>query len=58
MAKVKVTQIKSDIGRPQDQRQTLKALGLGKLHATVEHEKTPQIQGMLNKIVHLITVSE
>jgi large subunit ribosomal protein L30 len=58
MAKVKVTQIKSDIGRPQDQRLTLKALGLGKLHATVEHENTPQIQGMLNKIVHLITVSE
>ena len=43
MAKIKVTQVKSAINRPQRQKLTLQALGLGKLNRTVEHEATPQI---------------
>ena len=58
MAKIKVKQIKSRIGRPKDQKRTLDALGLRKMNAVVEHEETPQILGMVNKIKHLITVVE
>ena len=56
MAKVIITQRKSTINRPKDQKLTIKALGLGKLHRSVEKELTPQIQGMINKISHLVTV--
>ena len=58
MAKIKVKQVKSRIGRPKDQKRTLDALGLRKMNAVVEHEDTPQILGMVNKIKHLITVVE
>ena len=58
MAKIKVKQVKSRIGRPKDQKRTLDALGLSKMNAAVEHEDTPQILGMVNKIKHLITVVE
>ena len=57
MAKVKITQVKSGIDRPEIQKRNLKALGL-KMHKTVEVELTPQIKGMLNKIQHLVTVAE
>ena len=50
MAKIKVTQIKSAINRPSRQKLTLQALGLGKLNKTVEHEATPQILGMVDKV--------
>ncbi|MCS6824227.1 MAG: 50S ribosomal protein L30 [Cytophagaceae bacterium] len=58
MAKVKITQVRSLISRPKDQKSTMKALGLGKMNRTVEVELTPQIQGMINKVSHLIKVTE
>jgi len=58
MAKVKVTQIKSGIDRPERQKRTLQALGLRKVNATVEVEATPQIQGMIRKVNHLVKVEE
>ena len=54
--KVKVTQIGSPIGRPKDQLQTLKGLGLNKLHRSRELEDTPSVRGMINKISHLVRV--
>lgn len=58
MAKVQITQIKSTIDRPQRQKLTIQALGLGKINRTVEHELTPQIAGMINKVNHLVSVKE
>ena len=58
MAKIKIKQVRSRIGRPKDQKRTLDALGLRKMNATVTHEATPQILGMVQKIKHLITVVE
>lgn len=58
MAKIAITQIRSAIKRPNDQKLTLQALGLGKINRTVEVEKTPQIVGMVNKVKHLLTVKE
>jgi large subunit ribosomal protein L30 len=58
MAKIKVTQIKSVIKRPKDQKATIIALGLGKINRTVEIENTPQIAGMVNKVSHLVKVEE
>ena len=54
MSKIKITQIKSSIDRPERQKATLRALGLNKMHQTVEHEATPQILGMVKKIQHLV----
>lgn len=56
MAKVKITQIKSTIKRPENQKRTIKALGLGKINRVVEIEETPQIQGMIRKVNHLIQI--
>ena len=58
MAKVKVTQIKSGIDSPERQKRTLQALGLRKMNASVEVEKTPQIEGMITKVLHLVKVEE
>lgn len=58
MAKIKVTQIKSGIDRPEYQKRTLVALGLRKMNATVEVEATPQIQGMVRTVLHLVKVEE
>lgn len=58
MAKVKVTQVKSSIKRPKDQKLTLEALGLKRIGSVVEHEATPSILGMINKVKHLISVEE
>lgn len=58
MAKIKIKQIKSGIDRPEYQKRTLVALGLRKMNATVEVEATPQIQGMVRTVSHLITVEE
>jgi large subunit ribosomal protein L30 len=58
MAKIKITQTRSAIKRPKDQRRTILALGLGKVNRTVEVEATPQIMGMVNKVSHLVSVSE
>jgi large subunit ribosomal protein L30 len=58
MAKIKITQVKSAIDRPERQKLTLKALGLNKLNATKEVEATPQILGMVTKVSHLVQVEE
>lgn len=58
MAKIKLTQVKSIIDRPQNQKDTMYALGLRKMNSSVEHEATPQILGMVEKVKHLITVVE
>jgi large subunit ribosomal protein L30 len=56
--KLKITQTRSYIGRPEDQRQTLKALGLRRIRHAVVHNDTPQIRGMVRKVIHLIRVEE
>ena len=58
MSKVKITQVKSTIKRPDDQKKTIVALGLGKINKSVEVELTPQVAGMVNKVSHLVTVDE
>lgn len=58
MAKVKITQLKSVIDRPKNQKLTIEALGLGKINRSVEVELTPQIAGMINKVNHLVSVTE
>lgn len=58
MAKIKVKQVNSKIRRPQRQKRTLEALGLRKMNQVVEHEATPSILGMVNKVKHLISVEE
>jgi len=56
MAKIRITQVKSKIGKPERQKRTLEALGIRKLNHSVEHEATHQILGMINKIKHLVKV--
>ena len=58
MSKVRVTQVKSQIGQTQRHRGTLRALGLGKIGRSVEHEETPVLAGMLRKVGHLVKVEE
>jgi large subunit ribosomal protein L30 len=56
MATVRITQTRSQIGQSQRHRGTLRALGLGKIGRSVEHEETPQLAGMLRKVRHLVKV--
>jgi len=58
MAKLRIRQVKSKIGSTKRQKQTLEALGLRKMNAVVEHEATPQIKGMVQKVNHLVVVEE
>ncbi|WP_187264212.1 50S ribosomal protein L30 [Pontibacter beigongshangensis] len=58
MAKVTITQVKSIIDRPKNQKLTIKALGLGKISKSVTVELTPQIAGMVNKVQHLVEVKD
>jgi large subunit ribosomal protein L30 len=58
MKKIKITQVRSGIGRPLRQKRTLEALGLRKMHHSVEKVATPQILGMVAKIQHLVSVEE
>jgi large subunit ribosomal protein L30 len=58
MAKLLITLNRSVIGRPEDQRETVKALGLRKLNQTVEHQDNAAIRGMITKVAHLVTVKE
>jgi large subunit ribosomal protein L30 len=55
---IRVTLVKSPIGYTQDQRRTVKALGLNKMHVSRVHKETPQIRGMVNKVIHLLQVEE
>ena len=54
MAKIRIKWIKSAIGFPTRQKKTIEALGFKKLQSTVEHEDTPQIRGMIEKVRHLV----
>ncbi|EJF10846.1 50S ribosomal protein L30 [Pontibacter sp. FD36] len=58
MAKVTITQVKSIIDRPKNQKLTIQALGLGKINKSVTVEKTPQIAGMINKVHNLVEVKD
>lgn len=58
MAKIKVKQVRSAIKRPQNQKRTLEALGLRKIGQVVEHDDTPNIIGMINKVKHLVSTEE
>ena len=56
--KLKITLVKSYIGRPQKQRQVLRGMGLGKLNRTVLLADTPEIRGMVRKVNHLVLMEE
>ncbi len=56
--KLLITQTRSVIDRLEVQKRTIKALGLGRPNYTVEHEDTPQIRGMIRKVIHLVDVKE
>jgi len=56
--KLKITQIGSGIDRKLNQKRTIRALGLRRMHHTVVHEDTPQIRGMVSRIQHLVRVEE
>ncbi|SHI41088.1 LSU ribosomal protein L30P [Mesonia phycicola] len=58
MGKIKVTKVKSAINRTKSQKLTLEALGLRKMGQTVEHDDSPNILGMVNKVKHLVSVEE
>lgn len=58
MAKIKVKQVKSAIKRPKNQKRTLEALGLRKIGHVVEHDDTPNILGMIDKVKHLVSTEE
>ncbi len=58
MAKLQVKLVKSTIGRKKDQIATVEALGLKRIRDVVEHNDTPQIRGMINKVSHLVEVEE
>ncbi|MCR9014940.1 50S ribosomal protein L30 [Aquiflexum gelatinilyticum] len=58
MGKIKITQTKSTIKRPKDQKATIVALGLGKINKSVEIESNPAIVGMVRKVSHLVKVEE
>ena len=58
MSKLKITQVRSLIGRSQTQKRTIEALGLGRIRQTVEHADSPQLKGMLAKVRHLVEVEE
>jgi large subunit ribosomal protein L30 len=56
MAKVRITQVKSIIDRPEGQKRTVRALGFTKMNQTLEKEGTPQIMGMIKQVAHLLKV--
>ena len=58
MPKVKVTQVRSQIGQTGRHRGTLRALGLGKIGRSAEHEESPALDGMLRKVRHLVRIEE
>jgi large subunit ribosomal protein L30 len=58
MSKLRVTQVKSRNGAKENQRETLRSLGLRKIGQTVEHEDTPQLRGMVHAVAHLVKVSD
>lgn len=57
-SKLKITWTKSSIGSPKDQKETITALGLRRLNASVVHDDNPSVRGMIYKVRHLVTVEE
>ena len=55
---LRITLVKSPIGFPEPQKRTVRALGIGRMHQTVEHEDTPALRGMLNTVIHLLQIEE
>lgn len=55
---LRVTLVHSPIGYPKDQKATVRALGLRRMHQTVEHLDTPAVRGMIRKVIHLVRVEE
>lgn len=58
MATIKIQQVKSRIGAPKEQKRTLDALGIKRMHQVVEREDSPVLRGMIRKVRHLVTVTE
>jgi len=58
MKKLRIKQVKSYIGRPEKQRRILRGMGLGRLNKTVLLNDTPEIRGMAQKVIHLVTMEE
>lgn len=58
MTKLQITLVRSLIGRPEDQRSTVNTLGLKKINKVVVHNDNPAIRGMINKVSHLVSVTE
>ncbi|PID71180.1 MAG: 50S ribosomal protein L30 [Flavobacteriales bacterium] len=58
MKKIRITQVRSQINRLKNQKRTLTALGLRKMHQTVEHDASPSILGMVKCVEHLVSVEE
>jgi large subunit ribosomal protein L30 len=58
MGKIRITQVRSAINRIAKQKRTIRALGIRRLHHTVEHEDTPQIRGMIRVVEHLVRVEK
>ncbi len=57
-AMLRITLVRSTIGRPPDQEATVQSLGLRRLHQTVEHPDTPSVRGMITKVRHLVSVAD
>lgn len=58
MSKVRITQVRSIIDRPENQKRTIKALGLGKINRSIEKENNASLAGMIRKVSHLVQVEE
>lgn len=56
--KLKITQVRSYIGRPEKHRKVLRSLGLGRMNRSVFLTDTPEVRGMINKVPHLVSVEE
>ncbi len=55
---IRVTLVRSPIGNTKDQKKTVRALGLRRMHQTMEYKDTPALRGMLNKVIHLLKIEE
>ena len=55
---LRITLVKSPIGFPEPQKRTVRALGLHRMHQTVEHQDSPALRGMLNSVIHLLQIEE
>jgi large subunit ribosomal protein L30 len=56
--KIRVTLVRSPIGYPEPQKRTVRALGLRRMHQTIEHTDSPALRGMITKVIHLVQVEE